>query len=156
MLGRHPVYWYKLTKTNRVVIACDEEGVMILNNDLTKIHSFTGLTGVWYMFKKRLNCTSAMFDSSDNLIIGDHDNREIYILDRKQYNLIQKLSIKDMSNPARFKLYQDILWVQSLNPSKVMCIQMKWTHNITLSASCWIICDCELKLTHNWTIGDCE
>ena len=142
-LMNFPVYRYKLTcklvhkspetynvsdmdqcaKTNRVVLSCDTKGVMILNNNLTKLHHFNGLTGG--LTRKKLECVTAIFDSYGNLIVGDWCNKEVYILNTNQYRLIQKLPIKNMSNPFWFKLYQNTLWLQCSNPSKAMCIDMK-------------------------------
>ena len=143
--GKCPVYRYKLTgelvhkspkrydvydieectRTNRVVLSCDSSGVMILNKYLAELHSFTGPSGLLQVFKKTFECTTAIFDSYGNLIVGDWCNKEIYILDGNQYNIIQKVAIKDISCPTRFKLYDNVLWVQCGNPDKVICIEMK-------------------------------
>ena len=109
------------SRTNRVAVSCHEYGVMILNYHLTKIYSFTGLTG---LTRKKFVRTTAIFDSCGNLIVGDYHNKEVYILDGSQYTLIQKVPIKDISNPSRLKMYSNILWVQCFNPGKVICIKM--------------------------------
>ena len=109
------------TRTNKVMLSCDDDGVVILNQSLTKIHTFTGLTG---QTRKKFECITAIFDSYGNLIVGDWHNKEIYILDGDQYNLIQNLPIDDMSRPYKMKLNSNILWVECKYPMKVMCIDL--------------------------------
>ena len=143
----NPVYRYKLkdglvhrspenynlydidqcARTNRVVVSCGSDGVMILNNNLTKLHKFTGLTGGLNILtpKKKFEWRTSIFDTFGNLIVGDYINKKVFILDGYQYKLIQKVPVKDMSNPQKLKLYNNILWVQCLTPGKVMYIEMK-------------------------------
>ena len=85
------------------------------------MHIFTGLPG---QTRKAFQCGTALFDSHANLIVGDYCNKEIYILDGYQFNIIQKLPIDNMSHPTWFRLYNNILWVKCTNPKKVMCISM--------------------------------
>ena len=108
--------------TNRVAVSCRKEGLVILDTNLTKIHTFTGLTG---QNRKQFNCSTAIFDTHGNLIVGDYDNKEIYVVDGEQYTLTQKLQIDDMACPDMMRLCQNILWVTCFDPHKVMCIEME-------------------------------
>ena len=108
--------------TNRVAVSCGEEGLVILDTNLTKIHTFTGLTG---QNRKKFDCTTAIFNSHGNLIVGDFANKEIYVVGGERYTLIQKLQIDDMACPSIIRLYQNILWVTCFYPHKVVCIEIE-------------------------------
>ena len=88
--------------TGRVVISCNDAGVVVLNSDLTQIHRFTGLPGD---SRKKFVCDTAVFDSHSNIVIGDCRNKDIYIVDGEHYNLVRVLHTDSDSNIGRVSLY---------------------------------------------------
>ena len=106
---------------NSVVLSCYAEGAVVLDNNMNKMHTFTGLPN---QEKPKFRCYTAIFDSQCNLVIGDWENKEVYILDGDCYDLIRKLRISEMACPYMMRLYQNSLWVECCHPSKIMCIDL--------------------------------
>ena len=109
--------------SNRVLLSCGYGGVVVLDNHLTRIHTFTGLSG---QGREKFVCASAIFDNSRNIIVGDYHNKEIYILDGKHFGLIHKLHIDGISEPCKIRLYQNTLWVACREPRKIMCTMLPY------------------------------
>ena len=104
------------TRTKRVAVSCGYDGVVILDRNLNKIHTFTGLT--------RHVLFTATFDDHGNLIVGDWFSQEVYIVDGDQFNLIQKIHVDDKPYPSQIKLHQHILWIECKRPRKILCIEI--------------------------------
>ena len=110
--------------SNRVLLSCGYAGVVVLDNRITlMIHTFNGLSG---QGRKMFGCQTALFDNSGNIIVGDCDNKEIYILDGKHFSLIHKLHIDGISKSSEIRLYHNTLWVTCREPDKIMCTMLPY------------------------------
>ena len=110
------------SKTQNIVAACKFEGVVILDTKLNKLYTFTGLKGEE---RSVFESWTAVFDKHGNIIVGDYNNKEIYMLDGNSYNLIQKLHVDGLSCPIELRLYRNILWIRSRHPGKIMSVELK-------------------------------
>ena len=102
-------------QTNRVAISRGEEGLTLLNSDLTTIKTFN---------RKNMFCRSAIFNDHGNLIIGDYSNKEIIVVDGESLSYIQKLEIDGITRPGKLKLYDNILWIDCFEPDKLICVRI--------------------------------
>ena len=107
--------------SNRVLLSCSFDGVVVLDNHLTRIHTFTGLSR---QGREKFRCATTIFDNSGNIIVCDCDNKEIYILDSERFGVIIKLHIDGLSNIYQIRLYQNTMWVACRYPDNIMCIMM--------------------------------
>ena len=107
-------------KTHKVVIASDEKGLVILTRTLLNLHTFTGHRQTQNKFR----CFTAQFDIHGNVIVGDYNSKEIYILGGDRYDFIQKLQTGDMPSPCLLKLFNNIVWVECNLPRKVLSIDI--------------------------------
>ena len=101
--------------TNRVAISSGEDGLTLLNSDLTLMKTYNG---------KNSDITTAIFNSHGDLIVGDYSKKEIFVLDGERLNFIQKLEFNGISHPGKLKLYDNILWVTCNDPVRVICARI--------------------------------
>lgn len=106
--------------SNRVLLSCGYDGIVILNNKLLRIYKFTGLSG---QGRKVFECRSAIFYEG-NIIVSDFSNKEIFIIEGEHFRLIRNLHINGLTYPMEIKLSQKVLWVRCLQPQTIMCILM--------------------------------
>ena len=108
--------------TNRVLISCVEDGVILLDHNLQVIHTFTGQFGP--TMKKSFVCYTAVFDNTGNILVGDYKNSAVYHFGRDGLTFIEKVKIEGMKHPAQIRSLHHTLWIRCEGSNKIMWVDL--------------------------------
>ena len=107
---------------NRIVIACHENGVVVLDKSLTKIFEYKGQDKTAKV--EEFRSYSAVFDGQGDILVGDYFNKCIHVVCGDSGQCLQVLDTEGLSCPREIRLFQNMLWVRCEHPDRIICIEV--------------------------------
>ena len=124
---QHNVWYISVCpRTENIALACEKDGVVVMNRLLSKIHfTYKGRAPISGQSREPFESVTAVYDKHGNLLVGDFNNHEIQLVDGTNGRFVKVIPVNNISKPVEMELCNDNLWVGCSNPHQMICMSMR-------------------------------